>query len=204
MQLDPSKPLIFYLKRFICQALFASDFSSPQLVAKDNLLEEKIVCSHLKKRLFALTWRKDCLLSLEEKTWRKDCFLSLEEKTWRKDRLLSLDAHTTQGRAWVSKIFSQLLNIFRFNGRSSCTVTRYLLTHYCPSFVFRWFLRYNLRVAPIIYQLIGGTFIEFFFDDPFFFKIEIFPIHTEYSRSVTNGLIYKLGCLKYNYLMCKS
>ena len=43
------------------------------------------------------------------------------------------------------------------------------LTHQCPSFVFRWFLRYNLRVAPVIYRLIGSTLKGNFFGDPFFF-----------------------------------
>ena len=45
-----------------------------------------------------------------------------------------------------------------------------------------------MRVAPIVYRLIGATLIGNFFDDHFF-KIEIFAMHTKYSGSVTNGLI---------------
>ena len=43
-----------------------------------------------------------------------------------------------------------------------------------PEFCFPLFLRYNLRVAPIIYRLIGATLIGKFFDDPFFFLKSIF------------------------------
>ena len=38
-------------------------------------------------------------------------------------------------------------------------------------------IQYNLRVAPIVYRLIGVTLIGNFFNDPFF-KIEFFVIHT--------------------------
>ena len=36
-------------------------------------------------------------------------------------------------------------------------------------FVFRRFLRYKLRMAPIVYRLISATLIGNFFDDPFLF-----------------------------------
>ena len=36
-----------------------------------------------------------------------------------------------------------------------------------PTFVVRWFLSYNPRVAPIVYRLIGSLLIGNFFDDHF-------------------------------------
>ena len=50
-----------------------------------------------------------------------------------------------------------------------------ILTHKWQSFFFLWFLRYNLRVTPIAYRLIGETLIRNFFDDPFFFKSKFLP-----------------------------
>ena len=84
----------------------------------------------------------------------------------------------TNLRVWLKRFREILIIISNINP---------LVPEFCFPLIFETF---NLRVAPIAYRLIGATLIGNCFDDSFLFKINFFAIHTEYSGSVTNGLIY--------------